>query len=130
MMSAYVAVGIGAVFGANARYWVSTLIANRYGARFPYATLAINITGSFLLGLAYSALAPEIGLTGSRQLLLATGFLGAYTTFSTFTYETLALLRQGSPRLAVLNVAGSATLGLAAAGGGLLVGRLLAGLGS
>lgn len=125
-MSDFVAVGLGAILGANARYWVSTLVADWLGVGFPYGTFLVNAAGSFLLGLAYSALARDAGLTGAAQLAATTGLLGAFTTFSTFSYETVALARQGAPGLALVNALGSVAVGLAAGGGGLALGHFLA----
>lgn len=97
-------VGVGGFLGANARYLVGLLVAAHLGSRFPFATFLINVSGSFLLGLL-GTLAAERWLQHPEQvrLLLGVGFLGAYTTFSTFEYETHALIQDGEWLLASLN---------------------------
>ncbi|HEX5501589.1 MAG TPA: fluoride efflux transporter CrcB [Thermomicrobiales bacterium] len=115
-------VAVGGVLGANARYVVSQWAATRWGAAFPYGTLAINATGSLLLGLVLALDAARFGNDPDVKLLVATGFLGAYTTFSTFAFETLALGRQRDHWPAVANIAGSVALGLGGAALGVLLG--------
>jgi CrcB protein len=118
-------VGLGGFLGANARYWLGVWFEGRSRGPFPWATFAINVSGSFLLGL-FMVLALERGVLPRApvlRLLFAVGFLGAYTTFSTFTYETLVLAETGSPGRAFANVAGSVAAGLLAAWLGLAVGR-------
>lgn len=115
-------VGAGGFVGAIARYSLALLVDARMGSPFPYATLLINVTGSFVLGvlsglLEFSSLPPEVRLT------IGVGFLGAYTTFSTFTYETLRLVEAGDTVLALAYVAVSVLAGLAAATLGLATGR-------
>ncbi len=87
-------VGLGGFLGANARYLLGGFISERWGAVFPYGTFVINITGSFILGffMAYAQDRPWVE-PGAR-LLFAVGFVGAYTTFSTFEYETMRLLQE------------------------------------
>ncbi len=118
-MHAYVLVGIGGLLGANARYLVSVWAAGRFGTAFPYGTMLINVSGSFLLGLLLREVARQFGDDPDTRLLAGTGFLGAYTTFSTFTYESVALLRQGSYGAAARNVAGNTLLSFAGAALGL-----------
>ena len=117
-------IGLGGCAGALTRYWLASAIGARVATPFPLGTLVINLTGSFLLGLLVGLLDGRIASPIIR-LALATGFLGAYTTFSTFTFETIRLLEEGSLLLASLNVVGSVVLGLGAVLGGLLLGRLL-----
>jgi CrcB protein len=115
-------VGVGGFAGSILRYAVGTWIGGRTSAAFPVGTFVINLSGSFLLGLV-------MGLGETRVLqppvrpLVAIGFIGGYTTFSTFTYETVRLLEQGSFLAAGANAVGSVLLGLAAALVGLAVGR-------
>jgi CrcB protein len=115
-------VGLGGVLGAIARYWLNLAIVSRAGTLFPVGTLVINVSGSFVLGAVLGFLdthaAPPV-----VRLLCATGFLGAYTTFSTFTVETMRLVEEGSLVLAIGNAAGSLVLGLTAAVLGLILGR-------
>jgi fluoride exporter len=108
----YVAISIGAVLGANARYLVGGWVADRFGTTFPWGTLLINASGSFLLGLLVTLVTEQgIGPWWVRPAL-AIGFLGSYTTFSTFSYETLRLAEAGSLPAAAANVAGSVTAAL------------------
>ncbi|HEU5433322.1 MAG TPA: fluoride efflux transporter CrcB [Thermomicrobiales bacterium] len=128
-MSPYLLIAIGAIFGANARFLVSTWTANRIGVDFPYGTLLVNASGSCLMGLALTLLAGRLGDGADARALLATGFLGAYTTYSTFAYETAALIRQGSLRLACVNALGGVATGIAGAAGGIALGVWLGGHG-
>lgn len=122
----YVLIGFGGFLGANARYALSVWAAGRFGTAFPYGTLIINISGSFLMGIVLTLIASRFPDAANARLLMATGFLGAYTTFSTFAYETLALLRQRDWRGGLLNYVGSVMLGAAAAALGIwLTHRLL-----
>lgn len=115
-------VGVGGFIGANARYLLGGWIAARWGAAFPYGTFVINITGSFILGVVMGLLEGHL-LSPTVRLAVAIGFVGAYTTFSTFTYETMRLVEDGSVLLALANVFGSVAVGLAATVAGLVAGR-------
>ena len=103
--------------GAPLRYVVDTKMSDRVDAVFPYGTLVVNVTGSFLLGVL-TGLLLDHGLGSSEQLVIGTGLLGAYTTFSTFTVESLALLQGGETGAAVRNVTGSVIVGALAAAAG------------
>lgn len=120
-------VGLGGFLGANARYWLGLWMTGKWGAQFPWATFAINVSGSFVLGLllAYLAARAELAAGPTLQLLIGVGFLGAYTTFSTFEYDNLQLLMTGQWFRALLNALGSLAAGLVAAGLGVLLGRTL-----
>ena len=119
-------IGFGGVLGANARYLVSIWTANRFGVDFPFGTFLINVSGSLAMGLLLSILSARFGDASNLRFFLATGFLGAYTTFSTFTYETIALLREEEIRLTLVNAVGSALLGIAGCVLGVLIGELMA----
>jgi CrcB protein len=110
----YLWVAAGAVVGTSARYFLSGFIARNVSAAFPYGTLLINITGSLVLGffLAYST--DRVLLDPRWRLLVAVGFCGSYTTFSSYAFESFALMEQGQWLLAGLNVLGSNALCLAA----------------
>lgn len=101
---------LGGAVGSLARYAAGTAIANRIGARFPAGTLVINVTGSFLIGLAMTLLTERLPHPNLR-LLLVVGFLGGYTTFSSFEWETYSTVRGGSPWLGLANVVGSVVFG-------------------
>jgi CrcB protein len=106
--AALLLVALGGAAGSVLRYLVSVLAVSVLGAAFPWGTLAVNILGSAAIGVAAGT-----GLEGSPRLLLVTGFLGGFTTFSAFSLETGVLLER-SPALAALYVAVSVALGLAA----------------
>jgi fluoride exporter len=111
-------VGLGAAFGAVARYVLDQAVTRRRGSTFPAGTWLINITGSFILGLL-TGLAAHHGLSDQVVTVIGTGVCGGYTTFSTFSYETVRLSEDGAGLVAVGNVVGSIAAGLAAAALGL-----------
>ncbi len=119
-------IGLGAVAGANARYWLTTLFVDRFGPTFPWGTLVINVSGSLLIGLIMAVLTTRNESDPTLRLLLVTGFLGAYTTFSTYTYDTVRLFAGGANGAAPANALGSMVLGLGAAALGLWLGSRLA----
>jgi CrcB protein len=103
----FLAISVGAVLGANARYLIGGWISDRFGTSFPLGTLLINVTGSFVIGLFLVLIGERLVVADWWRPLVAIGFLGSYTTFSTFSFETLALAQAGSWGLAALNVVGS-----------------------
>ena len=103
----YLAISVGAVLGANARYLVGGWVTDRFGTSFPIGTLLVNVTGSFAIGLFLTLIGERLVVADWWRPLVAIGFLGSYTTFSTFSFETLALVQSGSWGLAGLNVVGS-----------------------
>jgi fluoride exporter len=107
-------VAVGGGLGALARYWVDGLVSKRQRSPFPLGTLAINVSGSALLGLVVG-LATRGSLSTTAALWLGTGLIGGYTTFSTFTYETLRLIEDRAWGYAAWNVALSGPLSFAAA---------------
>ena len=107
-------IGIGGFLGAVTRYGVAVWIGQRWGRSFPLGTFVINITGSFLIGLLMTLMTERIIENPQWRLLLVVGFLGAYTTFSTFEYETGALLKDSEWLFAGLNVIGSVFVGFIA----------------
>lgn len=118
-------VGLGGFLGANARYWLGGWIAQRYGTLFPWGTFVINVSGSFILGLFAVLIAERLIVPPYLRLLVAIGFVGAYTTFSTFEYETLALAERGSLLYALANVIASVIAGFLAVWIGVKLGRAM-----
>lgn len=118
-------VGAGGFLGAQARYGLSNFASRKWGTAFPYGTIIINLSGSFLLGLFLGLVGRAILADEAYRWLVAVGFCGGYTTFSTYTYETLTLLRERK-RLAGLaaNLVGSYVAGLLAALVGFGLGNL------
>jgi CrcB protein len=108
----YFWVAIGGILGANARFLLSNWAAKRYGTRFPIGTFIINLSGSFALGVITTLIAERFNGNLTASLLIGSGFLGAYTTFSTFTFEALALIQQGEVRAAGRYLFGSMLLGI------------------
>lgn len=113
-MTNYLIIGIGGFLGAIARYVVSAWIGQRWGRSFPLGTFAVNVSGSFLIGLLMSLFTERFMVNPQWRLFLTVGFLGAYTTFSTFEYETGSLLRDGEWLVASLNIGLSVVAGFAA----------------
>ncbi|QWR78667.1 fluoride efflux transporter CrcB [Candidatus Magnetomonas plexicatena] len=110
----YLIVGMGGFLGAVARYALGGWIGRRFGSSFPWGTLFINVSGSFFIALVMAICAEKYMVNPQWRLFLAVGFLGAYTTFSTFEYETGQLLRGGEFLYAALNVVLSVVVGFIA----------------
>jgi CrcB protein len=120
----YLLVGLGGFIGANARYVVARLVGALFETRFPLGTLIINVSGSFLLGVLGTLVAQKVMPNSeSMRLALGVGFLGAYTTFSTFEFETHALLEDGSWLIATTNMVASLFVGLLAVRAGIVVAK-------
>jgi CrcB protein len=102
-----IAVALGGLLGSLARFWLAGVVQRANGSEFPFGTLAVNVLGSFVIGLVM-ALALERGVVGpTARLFLTVGFCGGFTTMSTFGYETFALLRDGQTAFAFGNMAAS-----------------------
>ena len=114
---------LGGALGSLARYLAGTAIMGRFGGRFPLGTLFVNVTGSFLIGLLMTLLTERWQPHPNWRLLLVVGFLGGYTTFSSFEYETYRAVHDGGQWIGLLNVTGSVFLGYVA----VWVGSLMAG---
>jgi len=124
-MNKYLLIGAGGFLGSIARFWVGSYIGNRLGMRFPFGTVAINISGSFLIGLIVTLIAQRAHWNANWSFLIPIGFIGAYTTFSTFELETLRTFQEGETLLAFLNVILSVVLGFVAVWLGMITGRTI-----
>jgi fluoride exporter len=122
---AYLWVALGGATGAAARFAVAQWMGARWGWTFPWGTFAVNVTGSLAIGLVMTLLFAR-GADPAYRLLLVTGFLGGYTTFSAFSFEAISLLESRRWDAAALYVIGSVMLGLLATALGFGLGRLLA----
>ena len=114
---------IGAGIGGGLRYVLGGWIAERWGASFPWHTLVINVGGAFLLGLLMALSVERSLVPSSARLFLGVGILGGFTTFSTLSYESIALVERGLFVQGAANLLGSAVLGVAAVVAGLFIGR-------
>jgi fluoride exporter len=111
----YLVVLAGGAFGTGLRYFLSTFIYSvMKEPTFPYANLVINVSGSFVIGVLTELFADRVLVSPTVRVALLTGILGGYTTFSSFSYETYSLLRDGEMWRAILNAVGSVLLGLIA----------------
>jgi CrcB protein len=121
-MKTYLAIAIGGTLGCWARYAMTLLVQAVYGRDFPYATLSINVLGSFLMGFLFVETLERLTIGPTARIGVLTGFLGGFTTFSTFAMETLLLAEQGEAWKGALYVGLSVILGL----GGAFCGAFLA----
>jgi CrcB protein len=110
----YLFIMLGGALGSVARFWVGTTVAGRMGTRFPFGTLVINITACFIIGLSLEFLNHHADLSPSWRFLVPIGFVGAYSTFSTFEWETFSNLSHGTFWIAILYVTVSLVSGLIA----------------
>ena len=124
-MQTILLISLGAVLGANLRYWFGLWAGQRWGTQYPFATLFINLTGSFMLGFFITVVTQRFLVDPRWRVFFAVGFLGSYTTFSTYTYESIALLLAGNWTYGLFNLLGSAILGGLAVILGIILGRLV-----
>lgn len=124
-MTQVFAIAAGGAVGALLRYWASTGIYNLVGRAFPYGTLVVNVLGSLLMGLLYVLLLERMTASPELRAALLIGLLGSFTTFSTFSIETLNLIEQADYLKAGMNVLLSVVACIGAAWLGLLIGRQL-----
>jgi fluoride exporter len=111
-MMKYLMVAMGGAVGSVLRFWVGGNVADRLGTRFPYGTFAVNCTGSFLIGLVITLIAQRASVNPNWRYLIGVGFIGGYTTFSAFEYETFQSMQDGKMLIASLNVIASVAIGL------------------
>jgi CrcB protein len=121
----YLLIAVGGALGSIARYWVGSTIAGRMGIRFPYGTLVVNLTACLIIGFSLTYLGRRADLNPAWRYLIPVGFIGAYSTFSTYEWETLSTLRAGAFAMAALYAVGSLVLGLVAVWGGSALAEML-----
>ena len=124
-MRVFLIISLGAILGANCRYWVGGWAAERFGTAFPYGNLIINLSGSFLLGLFMTLVTGRFLVDPQWRIFVTIGFLGSYTTFSSYTYESVNLILSGQVWQGVFNLFGSSFLGGLAVLLGIWLGRLV-----
>jgi CrcB protein len=124
-METFLLISLGAILGANLRYWLGGWVAGRLGTSFPYGNLIINLTGSFILGFFMTLAVERLLLDPRWRILFAVGFLGSYTTFSSYTFESLSLILDNQWLLGLLNLFGSAFLGGLAVFLGIILARAI-----
>ncbi len=124
-MTQVLAIAAGGAIGALLRYWISTAVQGRTGSAFPYGTLTVNVVGSLLIGFLYIWLIERMAAGPAVRAFLLVGVLGAFTTFSTFSIETLNLMESGQLGKALVNVLASVIVCIGAAGLGVLAARQL-----
>jgi CrcB protein len=111
-MIKYLMIATGGAVGSMLRFWVGGSVSDRLGSRFPYGTFAVNCTGSFLIGLIITLIAERANVNPNWRYLIGVGFIGGYTTFSAFEFETFQSMQEGKMLVASLNVILSVTVGL------------------
>lgn len=125
-MQKYLYIAVGGALGSLARYWVGSLVAGRMGTRFPWGTFVINLSACFLIGFSLELLGNRVELSPAWRYLIPTGFVGAYSTFSTFEWETFSNLQLGAVPVAGVYVGLSVVLGLVGVWCGVVAARLVA----
>jgi fluoride exporter len=121
----YLFIAIGGALGSVARFWIGTTVAGRMGTRFPFGTLVINITACLIIGLSVEILNRHTDLNPSWRFLIPIGFVGAYSTFSTYEWEIYSNLMQGAFWIAILYLTVSLVAGLIAVAAGVPLAKLI-----
>ena len=124
-LSKYMYIAVGGALGSIARFWVGSAVASRLGTKFPYGTFVINITACAIIGFSLTFLAKRTDLNPAWRFLVPVGFVGGYSTFSTYEWETLSTLRSGAFSMAALYAFSSLFLGLAAVWCGALIAEMI-----
>ena len=124
-MHNFILISLGAVLGANARYWITDWASHRFGSTFAFGTLILNISGSLLLGLFITLASDKLPIDPRWRLFFAVGFLGAYTTFSTYTLDSFNMMAAGNWPMGLFNLFGSSIIGWLAVGAGVFLGKVL-----
>jgi CrcB protein len=124
-MTKYWMVAIGGACGSVLRFWVGSYVSNRTGARFPAGTFLVNITASFLIGFLVTILAAKVSWSPQWRYLILIGFIGGYSTFSTFEFETFRIFQEGEFLIAGLNVLLSVVVGFISVWLGVISGKTI-----
>ena len=125
-MQKYFFIALGGSLGSIARYWVGSTISGRLGTKFPYGTFVINVSACIIIGFVLTFLGKRADLNPAWRFLIPVGFVGAYSTFSTYEWETLSTLRTGAFALAAFYAVISLFLGLAAVWCGSIIAEVIA----
>ena len=124
-VQAILVISLGGILGANTRYFVSLYVAERLGTAFPFGTFLINVTGSLIIGFFLTLISERYSVDPLWRLFFATGFLGAYTTFSSYTFEAAQLIREGSYVPAFVYLFGSVLAGMVGVFAGIIAAERL-----
>lgn len=124
-MQKYLWIALGGALGSIARYWIGSAVGSRMGIKFPYGTMIVNISACVAIGFVITFFGRRAGLNPAWHYFIPIGFIGAYSTFSTYEWETLSTLRSGAFFLAGLYAVGSLILGLAAVWAGSILGEVI-----
>ncbi|HWR03336.1 MAG TPA: fluoride efflux transporter CrcB [Humidesulfovibrio sp.] len=124
MLQKYFVLCLAGAAGTLARFWVSGYVQRLAGEGFPLGNFLVNLSGCLLFGLVYAVVESRSGLPGDMRLYVLTGFMGAYTTFSTYMFESVALMQHGQWLAASANLLGQTVLGVVCIIAGLALGRL------
>jgi fluoride exporter len=121
----YFLIAFGGALGSMARYWVGSTIGGGMGTKFPYGTFVINITACVIIGFSLTFLAKRVEINSAWRFLVPVGFIGAYSTFSTYEWETLSTIRTGAFFMAAVYAVSSLILGLAAVWFGSVIAEII-----
>jgi CrcB protein len=124
-MNTYIVIAVGGAFGAISRFWITTNVDKLYAATYPWGTFIVNLIGCFFIGLLFVLFSEKISLADDVRSLLVVGFLGAMTTFSTFSLDALLLIEQGQYGIAFSYLLGSVVVCLIATFVGINIARIL-----
>jgi CrcB protein len=124
-MGKLILIGLAGFIGTLSRYWLSGVVARRYGETFPMGTLVVNFVGCFLVGLLFYLLQERFLVNQTVRTVVLIGFLGGFTTFSSFGLQTFTLLQDGEFGLAALNILGANVIGLVLVWAGYTLARIL-----
>jgi CrcB protein len=124
-MGKLILIGLAGFIGTVSRYWLSGVVARRYGETFPMGTLVVNLVGCFLVGLLFYLLQERFLVNQTVRTVVLIGFLGGFTTFSSFGLQTFTLLQDGEFGLAALNILGANVIGLVLVWAGYTLARIL-----